>query len=332
MSTSENDMFVEAIEAILVDRATPAAVRAIERGESPQALWSAIAEAGFLELLAPEERGGAALPLIDVFGVIVMLGRHAVPAPVTQAIVARALLDDPAPGGMITIASNVIAADGWSLPSLPYAAMADHVIVACDGRIELFATADATAGAPMTHGSSLATLAWPASPPAIASRADGDAADAVAATAAAVHAALICGALNRVFEMTLAFCNDRVQFGKPIGKFQSIQHQLSVMAEHVAAATVAAEAAFDSTGPLPALLPAAMAKARASEAAALVANIAHALHGAIGFTEEYDLQLFTRRLHEWRVAHGSEDYWNRRIGRALLADTRGMVDFVRHIQ
>jgi enoyl-CoA hydratase/carnithine racemase len=74
---------------------------------------------------------------------------------------------------------------------------------------------------------------------------------------------------------------------------------------------------------------AAMAKARTSEAAVLVANHAHALHGAIGVTEEYGLQLFTRRLHEWRMAHGSEAYWNQRIGEELLRARQPLAEFVR---
>jgi alkylation response protein AidB-like acyl-CoA dehydrogenase len=72
-----------------------------------------------------------------------------------------------------------------------------------------------------------------------------------------------------------------------------------------------------------------MAKARASEAAVLVANTAHGLHGAIGVTEEYDLQLLTRRLHEWRMVHGSETYWNRLIGEQLLAANTTLCEFVR---
>jgi alkylation response protein AidB-like acyl-CoA dehydrogenase len=64
----------------------------------------------------------------------------------------------------------------------------------------------------------------------------------------------------------------------------------------------------------------------------LVASIAHAVHGAIGVTEEYDLQLFTRRLHEWRMAHGSEAHWNPIIGRSMLASgVPTMTDFVRSI-
>ena len=52
------------------------------------------------------------------------------------------------------------------------------------------------------------------------------------------------------------------------------------------------------------------------EAATRVAATAHAVYGAIGISEEHDLQLFTRRLHEWRLADGSETYWNRLLGAA----------------
>ena len=151
------------------------------------------------------------------------------------------------------------------------------------------------------------------------------------AFAAALHAALLSGAMNRVFEMTLQYCNDRVQFGKSLGKFQAVQHQLSVMAEHTAAASMAAEAAFQSTGNTPSLLAGAMAKSRTSEAVVLVASTAHALHGAIGVTQEYDLHLLTRRLHEWRMAHGSESYWNRVIGEHVLASDLSLSDFVRTV-
>src|SRR6202166_2535139 len=98
------------------------------------------------------------------------------------------------------------------------------------------------------------------------------------------------------------------------------------MPENTAAASVAAEYAFHTDRAVPSLLAAAIAKSRTSEAAGLVAAIAHALHGAIGVTEEYDLQLLTRRLHEWRVAHGSEAHWNLLIGHEVLASDMSLVE------
>jgi alkylation response protein AidB-like acyl-CoA dehydrogenase len=109
------------------------------------------------------------------------------------------------------------------------------------------------------------------------------------------------------------------------------RHQLSLMAEQCEAGRMAARMACASSDAVASPLLSAVAKARTSAAAGLVASIAHAVHGAIGITEEYDLQLRTRRLHAWRAAGGSESYWNLRIGRALVASSHATVpEFVRH--
>lgn len=322
-------MFAEAIEAILRDHCAPAAVRAIEGGASPRALWAALADAGFLKLLASESAGGAELPLPQLYPVLLQFGRHALPVPAAQAIAARALLPAGAvPEGPLTLAPALQRhADGSLLcPLVPFGSGADHVLAGDGSQLVLLDAADAQRSASGIHGSDLATLAWT---PGTAARPVSDDTGALEAFGAAIYAALLAGALQRVFEMTLQYCNDRVQFGRSLGKFQAVQHQLAEMAEHVAAAGLAAEAAFQGDGGTPVLLAAAIAKSRASEAAVLVANHAHALHGAIGVTEECDLQLFTRRLHAWRMAHGAEAHWNRRIGEQLLQSQVPLAQFVR---
>ena len=325
-------MFTQAIENILKDQCTPAVVRAIEAGGSTAALWQALQGAGFLELLASEDAGGAGLPLADLFPILCSFGRYTVPVPVAQTIVARALLGSQfaMPNGMITLAAALRReASGAIVCSLtPYGRVADFVL-ARDGDALLLLPADAARReATGVHGSLAASLRWPDEH--VATRVPG-AGPLLPAFAAALHAALLSGAMTRVFEMTLQYCNDRIQFGKTLGKFQAVQHQLSVMAEHVAAASMAAEAAFHTDAAAPSLLAAAMAKSRTSEAAVLVASIAHALHGAIGVAEEYDLQLLTRRLHEWRLAHGSEAHWNVLIGNSVLASDTSIADFVRSV-
>ncbi|SMP78969.1 acyl-CoA dehydrogenase [Noviherbaspirillum suwonense] len=322
-------MFAEAIEQILKLKCTPAAVRAIEAGGAPTALWTAIADAGFLEMLTPEAAGGAGLPLAELYQVLVTLARYGMPVPLAQSIAARALMQGAeAPAGMITLAPALrITSAGMTCPLVPFGALAEHVLAA-DGEDLLLLPGDcAVRTATGVRGSLVATLAWKTGQETLRLPGQGG---AVAVFGAALHAALLAGAMHKVFDMTLAYANDRRQFGKSIGKFQAIQHQISEMAEQVVAASIAAEAAFQSDGNLPALLSSAIAKSRASEAAVPVASIAHAVHGAIGVTEEYDLQLYTRRLHEWRIAHGSEACWNHVIGQAVLASTApGISDFVR---
>jgi alkylation response protein AidB-like acyl-CoA dehydrogenase len=325
-------MFAEAIEDILRDRCTPAEVRAIEQGGDAAPLWRSFAEAGFLDLLRSEEEGGAGLPLPELYAVIAQFGRYAAPLPFAESIAARALV---APGvalpeGPLTLAPALARRADGSLhaPLVPFGTVAQHVLAAEGDKLVLLSCAGARrVSTGIAHGQA-ATLVW--ADDRSAERVAGDAAG-LAPLAAALYAAMLAGAMTRVFEMTLQYCNERSQFGRTLGKFQAIQHQLAVMAELVAASGIAAESAFQADGRVPRLLPAAIAKARASEAAPEIANSAHALHGAIGVTEEYDLQLFTRRLHEMRIAHGAESHWNRIVGEQVLAGSATLAEFVRAV-
>jgi acyl-CoA dehydrogenase len=302
-------------------------VRAIEGGGSPEALWSAIADAGFLELLSSEDAGGAGLALADLFPILHALGRYTVPLPVGESMAARALLPaGEVPEGRITLAAAVRRTHdgGWLCPGVPFGALADHVVADDGENLLLFSCAQARVQPSGVAFGLSASLTFPeTSAPARYPRHGDDA----RAFGAALYASMLSGALGQAFEVTLQYGNDRSQFGKAIGKFQAIQHQLAVMAELVAASRMAAEAAFQGDGAAPTL----MAKSRTSEAVTTCASVSHAVHGAIGVTQEYDLQLYTRRMHEWRLAHGSEQHWNAVIGRAVLDSGQSISDFVRAV-
>lgn len=148
-------------------------------------------------------------------------------------------------------------------------------------------------------------------------------------------AAVCCeavGAMEAVNQLTLEYLKTRNQFGRPIGKFQAIQHQLSVMAELVFASRMAARLGCQGPVLVPDPLRAALAKARCSEAAPEVAALGHSIHGAIGFTAEFDLQIYTRRLHAWRQAGGSESHWQGVLGEALVNGHEGLtLDLLRQL-
>lgn len=324
-----SETFAAPFERLLADACPPAVVRQIECGGPPAQPWSRIQASGFLDALVPEAAGGAGLPLAEAFALFVAEGRYALPLPVAHTMLVRAALAQQGlvpPDGMIAIAPRTLLSAGGTLscPGTPCGLIADWVLASTADGAWLLPAAAARRASTGVHGSLRADLQWAATP------ADAPWLPAAAwqEAGAALAAAQIAGALQRVLEMALQFANDRVQFGRSIGKFQAIQHQLAVMAEHVAAARMAAEIGCTGRGPLPGGLRAAMAKARASEAAALIAPLAHAVHGAIGVTAEFDLQLYTRRLHEWRADFGSEQHWNRAVGRALLAGGPAL-DFMR---
>lgn len=101
------------------------------------------------------------------------------------------------------------------------------------------------------------------------------------------------GAMQGALDLTVQYVKDRVQFGRPIGEFQTLQHRLAELLVVVEGARwIALEAAFRDASPLNA----AVAAGRAASAATLVARECHQMHGAIGLTREYPLHLWSTRL------------------------------------
>jgi acyl-CoA dehydrogenase len=135
---------------------------------------------------------------------------------------------------------------------------------------------------------------------------------------ALLKAAAIAGALEKILELTLSYANSRIQFGRPIGQFQAVQHMITrISSETVAASVAIREAAriFSSArGPFAV----ATAKAFASEIAGSLPSLAHQVHGAIGYCEEFVLHRLSRRIWSWREQMGDEIYWQEALGSLIL--------------
>ncbi len=319
-----DDLLSHALRQLLDDQCTPALVRSIERGESPAAFWSRLEESGFADALVSEAQGGAGLGLRDVFELIELCGTYAVPVPLAETMLARALLADGGvepPGGSIALAPRASpAGSGLRCANVPGGRVADWVLVQRDDECLLLAVAHAEAKSAVFPLD--ATLEWGSAAVAAARRVKG--ARDLHLLQACVSAAQLAGALMTVFTRTLQYANERNQFGRPIGKFQAIQHQLAVLSEHAFAARMAAQIGCDAAGWQPDRLRVAVAKGRTGEAAVEVAALSHSIHGAIGFTEEFDLQLFTRRLHAWRQTGGAESHWHDVLGHELIRAREGL--------
>lgn len=326
------DMFSDAMEQLLKDRCAPSRIRRIEESGSAEELWREVLASGFADALVPEAGGGAGLSLAEVFPIVFVSGRHALPLPFAQTMAVRGVCGAtsmPCPDGAIAIASEVDRqADGAILcHRVPFGRVSSWVLANLGTTAVLLPAETAQSSLAGGRGSLDASLRWeriPEDAPRLTGNHDWR------AISACLIAGLLAGALERVFEMSVGYANERTQFGKPIAKFQAIQQQISVMAEQVFASKMAAQIGFGSATHLPAVSSAAVAKLRTSEAVVSVSAIAHAVHGAMGFTEEYDLQLYTRRLHEWRLSYGSEAHWGSVLG-SEVAGTQGLraIDFVR---
>jgi acyl-CoA dehydrogenase len=326
-----DDLLTDALRTLLQDVCTGGVVRAIEAGGPATALWSRIDGSGFADAMVDEQRGGAGLSLADAFPLLELCGAHALPVPLGETMLARAVLaasgSEPARGSIALAQGRATPDGGLHCALVPGGRVADSVLVAHGGDALLLPSSAAETSAAVFALD--ASLTWPAAAVGTAPRVP--AAPDLFTLQACISAAQLAGALMAVFTRTLQYANERIQFGRPIGKFQAIQHQLAVISEHVFAARMAARIGCSAPAHVPDPLRVAVAKARASEAALEVAALSHSIHGAIGFTDELDLQLYTRRLHAWRQTAGSESYWHGVLGDALMSRDRLTLDTIRAI-
>ena len=328
----------EAAERLFEKHCGADTLRRADAGEFPQALWRALTQAGYDAALVPESAGGAGLEMPDALSLLICAGRHSLAAPLAETMLAGWLLSTAGiamPEGPLTVApvreGDALAAqrDGaaWRIEGtaarVPWARQCGTIAVLADSGgksiVALVAAADCAikeghnvAGEPRDDlvFSGTKTLQAGASPVS---------AGALLALGAVMRSAQIAGALQRVLETSVQYARERVQFGRPIGRFQAVQQNLAVLAGQTAAATAAAEAAIEAAPRDLDSVAVAAAKIRAGEAAGIGAAIAHQVHGAIGFTQEHRLHYSTRRLWSWRDEFGNEAYWSRRLGARVAA-------------
>ena len=291
------------------------------------ALWRALDETGIARAAAR----GAGLSAADVFGLLRLSGSRATPVPLAETLMAARLLaaagiDQPA--GRLTLAAGGFFAHGRltaDLRAVPFAPATDALALLAqseDGPAVLLLSLAEADAAPARHLGldPAADLLFAAVRPLAAAPAPWGA-EEMRADCALARAAQMVGAMEAVLDMTLDHAATREQFGRPLARFQAIQHKLAEMAQEAAAAGAAVEAAVEIAGPEtpPGADAAAIAKLRASEAAGIVAAHAHQTHGAIGIAAEHPLHLFTRRLWRWRDEFGDENDWALSLGRAAAA-------------
>ena len=117
------------------------------------------------------------------------------------------------------------------------------------------------------------------------------------------------GGAEQVLEMTVDYVKQRTQFGRPIGSFQAIQHHCANMATDVEGSRyITYQAAWMLSENQDAKQEVAMAKAWVSDAYRRVCALGHQCHGAIGFTKEHNMQLYSRRAKAAELAFGDADF------------------------
>ncbi len=121
--------------------------------------------------------------------------------------------------------------------------------------------------------------------------------------------AYMVGGAQQVLEMTVNYAKERVQFGRPIGSFQAIQHKCANMATDVDGSRfITYQAAWKLSEGMDCGLEVSMAKAWVSEAYRRTCAEGHQIHGGIGFIKDHDMQLYYRRAKASELAFGDADY------------------------
>lgn len=314
---------IDPFNRLLGALAAPDAVRSIEAGASASAMWSEIAASGYLDALVPEAQGGAGLTLARVQPLLEAVGRYAVPLPVGETMLARALLAAAGvcpPPGPIALGTSLAQTQIISCGRV-----AEHVLIDTGSALVLADIGTLTCEETGVHNALTLRISWTG---AISGTAFARPDHGLRPIAALLRAALIAGASARLCDLTTEYANTREQFGKPIGRQQALQQSIAVMAEDMIAVRIASQLGCSGglQGPLHAM---ATAKSTASSVAARLAATAHAVHGAIGISEDYEVNRLTRRLHEWRMADGSEGYWNALLGAAHLSSDTVTLDWMR---
>lgn len=150
----------------------------------------------------------------------------------------------------------------------------------------------------------------------------------IAPRAYVLVAAELIGTVRTLLEMTLAHARERVQFDRPIGSFQAVQHKLADIAverERAEAAVFYAAMCLDADDP-GAVRAAHVAKAAAGVAARRAAKDAVQIHGGIGFTWDHDLHLFVRRAYTSEFLLGTADWHHDRLGELLFTSAGTAMD------
>ncbi|MEU3353756.1 acyl-CoA dehydrogenase [Streptomyces sp. NPDC037389] len=321
---AEQTAFGRSLDRMFAAADTPSAVRAWARGEHGpgRALWRRAADAGVFTLAAPGAFGGVGPLPVELGVAFVEFGRHCVPGPLVETVAVTALLARLAAAGEAAPAKEWVprvcagrARVTLTAPAAgPYALdadAADAVFVVTDGEGEAVLRLASGHGPVRPSVDPARRLALPAvgGEPLAAGPAVREATAHAGLWAAFATAAQALGVGYALLDRTVAHAGRRVQFGAAIGSFQAVKHRLAdaVIGLEFARPLLYGAAVALAAGSPGVRAEVAAAKAAACDAAYAAARTALQVHGAIGYTSEYDLSLWLGKARALRQAWGSPE-------------------------
>ncbi|MCW2497026.1 acyl-CoA dehydrogenase family protein [Jatrophihabitans sp.] len=308
--------FAASLGDLLAKADTPATVRAWAAGDygRGRALWGRLADQGVLALGLPERYGGYGATPVDLVLAFEQLGRAAVPGPLVEsiAVLPRLLAGTSAAPRLEKVGTGQLMATVAMPPRVPYAldgAAADELYVVAGT-----AVSRAAAAAPVASVDPARRLTAVTAGESLGRVDPNDAFD----LGALCTAAQVLGAGQALLERSSEYALQRSQFGKPIGSFQAVKHLLAdVMVALDLARPLLFGAALAIGTPTQARDVSA-AKVACSDAAYLASRNGLQVHGAIGYTQEYDLSLWLTKVRALYSAWGTQAEHRARVLHALV--------------
>lgn len=314
--SEEQLAFAEAIDDVIEGQGGTAIARAWMAGdmEPGLALWAQFAELGLSGLRLPEDAGGMGGSLADLAVIFERFGYHAVPGPYVESIaLLPSLVTSEEQAAIAGGAVATAAVDGVH----PYGLDAEAAQLCF--RLDANTITSATPGAPVRSISPFRRLSAVST---TGTPRDLDAAQLAAALDAATvaNSAMLVGAGERLLHEAVEYAKVREQFGKPIGEYQALKHQLADVRVALSfARPLVWQAALASEAGAPtASRDVSAAKVRASSAAQLAARASLQVHGAIGYTAEHDLSLWLNWVPALVGIWGTPGEHRARIARSVL--------------
>lgn len=316
--TEEQRDFARSIDQLLASADTVAAARAWADGDHAPglAVWRKLADQGVTALLVPEDAGGLGASATELVIALEAIGRHAVPGPWVEsaAYLPAALAGaDGADTLLAALAEGAVAAVA-APPQTPYALDADvaeHVLLADTDGLRPATAGEELASVDRTRR--LFRLVADGLPPDGPGRPGGQAFD----LATLATAAQLLGAGERLLAESVAYVQQRRQFGRPIGSYQAIKHHLAdvrIALDFARPLVDGAALADDGTSSRDV----SAAKVACADAAHLASRVALQVHGAVGYTAELDLSLWILKVRALTGAWGTPAFHRSRVLAALV--------------
>lgn len=315
-------MLAEMIQRLFERQLTDAAQARARAGEWLPDLWAEVTEMGLPLALLSEDEGGFGLSPAEAGEALRQLGLFAVPLPLAETMGANRLLAKAGlpladgPAGLAR-ADHLTIQDGrlqGEVARVAWGEQLDCLAVAVGDQLYRVPRSGWRVSEPGTalnfHPRPTLAIDWEI-------EASAPLPHCPLAEGSTLRAFQIAGALEAALDMTLDHTATRVQFGKPLQKNQVVQHELAKLAGELACATAAADLAAEALARGD-VLGVAAGSLRAREAAGAGAAIAGQMHGAIGFTREHRLHLYTTSLWTWRDEFGGQVAWAKLLGKAAL--------------